>query len=93
MLQGSEESLTKLERSKEFSEIRPVSEDDLMETVSHPGLAPGESYTFPAKVVIVSPLVLPGWQYFGILVDNTNVVAEANEDNNWKNRHVLIVPL
>ena len=32
LLQGSEESLTKLERSKEFSEIRPVSEDDLMET-------------------------------------------------------------
>ena len=32
LLQGSEESLTKLERSKEFSEIRPVREDDLMET-------------------------------------------------------------
>ena len=32
LLQGSEESLTKLERSKEFSEIRPVSEDDLMKT-------------------------------------------------------------
>jgi len=32
LLQGSEESLTKLERSKEFLEIRPVSEDDLMET-------------------------------------------------------------
>ena len=32
LLQGSKESLTKLERSKEFSEIRPVSEDDLMET-------------------------------------------------------------
>jgi di/tricarboxylate transporter len=32
LLQGSEESLTKLERSKEFSEIRPISEDDLMET-------------------------------------------------------------
>ena len=32
LLQGSGESLTKLERSKEFSEIRPVSEDDLMET-------------------------------------------------------------
>ena len=32
LLQGSEESLTKLERSKEFSEIRSVSEDELMET-------------------------------------------------------------
>jgi di/tricarboxylate transporter len=32
LLQGSEESLTKLERSNEFSEIRPISEDDLMET-------------------------------------------------------------
>ena len=32
LLQGSEESLTKLERSNEFSEIRPVSEEDLLET-------------------------------------------------------------
>jgi hypothetical protein len=67
--------------------------DMLLGTVSHPGLAPGESYTFPAHTVIIPPIVPFSWNYFGILIDNTNAVAESNEDNNWKNRYCFISPL
>lgn len=70
-----------------------TADDALMTTVSHPGLAPGESFTFPSKVLSVGPLVVFGWHWFGILVDNTNVVDETNELNNWRSRHVLIIPL
>ncbi len=69
---------------------RITADDRKLDQVSHPGLAPGESYTFPSKVVVIPPIVPMGWGHFGILVDNTNAVDEQNEDNNWKNRRTFI---
>lgn len=68
-----------------------VSSGTVMDGVNHPGLAPGESYTFSAKTVLGPGGQGPGTKWIGIIVDDLDQVDESNEDDNIEKRPFVLI--
>lgn len=68
-----------------------ISSGDLfLDGNTNSGLDPGQSFTWGGPTVTIPASVSPGTYYVGILVDRENVVAEANENNNYVSRQITV---